>query len=522
MKVFIPCDSAAVSVGADHVAAAISKVYPEAEIVRNGSRGMLWLEPMVELEVDGTRHAFGPVQPTDVPQLDLGGDFRNSDLYIGVTNDIPWLAKQQRWTFERVGVVDPASPEDFLAHGGLSGLKAAVALGPEATITAVTESGLRGRGGAGFPTGIKWKTVAAASAAPHAGAPAGSPVHKYVCVNADEGDSGTFADRMLMEGDPFTLLEGMLIAGYAVGADTGYIYIRSEYPAAIHSMQRAIERAREQGWLGSRVLDTDFGFDIYVRIGAGSYVCGEETAMLESLEGKRGMVRPKPPLPALEGLFGVPTVINNVISIGSVPSIMSRGAAAYAALGTEKSKGTSVFQLAGNIAQGGIVETGFGVTLRDLVQGFGAGTRTGRPIRAVQVGGPLGAYLTESELDVSADYESLLAIDGMLGHGGIVVFDDSVDMARQAKFAMEFCAEESCGKCTPCRIGSTRGVEVIDLIVRGVDSADNKNLLEDLCEVMRDGSLCAMGGLTPLPVLSALHKFPEDFETSPQSGKESE
>lgn len=521
MKVFIPCDSAAVSVGADHVAAAIISAYPDAEIVRNGSRGMLWLEPLVEVEVDGIRHAFGPVQPADIPALDLHGDLKNSDLYIGVTEEISWLAKQQRWTFERVGIIDPASPEDFVAHGGLTGLKAAFALGPEATIAAVTESGLRGRGGAGFPTGIKWKTVAAASAAPHAGSPAGSPVHKYVCVNADEGDSGTFADRMLMEGDPFTLLEGILIAGYAVGADTGFIYIRSEYPAAIHSMQRAIERAREQGWLGSRVLGTDFAFDIHVRIGAGSYVCGEETAMLESLEGKRGMVRPKPPLPALEGLFGVPTVINNVISIGSVPSIMSRGAAAYAALGTEKSKGTSVFQLAGNIAQGGIVETGFGLTLRELVAGFGGGTRTGRPIRAVQVGGPLGAYLTESELDVSADYESLLAIDGMLGHGGVVVFDDSVDMARQAKFAMEFCAEESCGKCTPCRIGSTRGAEVIDLIVRGVDSAENKVLLEDLCEVMRDGSLCAMGGLTPLPVLSALHKFPEDFETNPPSRKES-
>lgn len=526
MKVFVPGDSAAVSVGADRVAAALGAAHPSVEIVRNGSRGLLWLEPLVEIEVEGIRHAFGPVQPQDIPALALTGDYLNSDLYLGITDQLPWLVRQERWTFERVGIVDPASPEDFLAHGGLSGLKAAMAAGAAETIEQVTASGLRGRGGAGFPTGIKWKTVANAVATSHAGAPLGSTTHKYVVVNADEGDSGTFADRMLMEGDPFTLLEGMLIAGFAVGADTGYIYIRSEYPAAIHSMQRAIELSREQGWLGSSILGSsilgsDFAFDIHVRVGAGSYVCGEETAMLESLEGKRGMVRPKPPLPALEGLFGVPTVINNVISMGSVPAIMSRGAEAYAAQGTERSKGTSVFQLAGNIAQGGIVETGFGVSVRELVQGFGGGTRTGRPIRAVQIGGPLGAYLSEAELDVSADYEALAAADAMLGHGGIVVFDDTVDMATQAKFAMQFCAEESCGKCTPCRIGSTRGVEVIDLIVRGENSVGNKELLEDLCEVMRDGSLCAMGGLTPLPVLSALHKFPEDFEPDSQRRKES-
>ncbi len=521
MKVFVPGDSAAVSVGADRVAAALVSAHPSFDIIRNGSRGMLWLEPLVEIDVNGVRHAFGPVAPGDIADLHLTGDFMQSDLYLGVTDQLPWLVRQERWTFERVGIVDPASPEDFVAHGGLNGLRAAMAVGPAETVDLVTASGLRGRGGAGFPTGIKWKTVANAVPTAHAGAPAGSATHKYVVVNADEGDSGTFADRMLMEGDPFTLLEGMLIAGFAVGADTGYIYIRSEYPAAIHSMQRAIDLSREQGWLGDSILDTDFAFDIHVRVGAGSYVCGEETAMLESLEGKRGMVRPKPPLPALEGLFGVPTVINNVISIGSVPSIMSRGAEAYSSLGTGRSQGTSVFQLAGNIAQGGIVETGFGVSVRELVQGFGAGTRTGRPIRAVQIGGPLGAYLSEAELDVSADYEALIAADAMLGHGGIVVFDDTVDMATQAKFAMQFCAEESCGKCTPCRIGSTRGVEVIDLIVRGEDSAGNKELLEDLCEVMRDGSLCAMGGLTPLPVLSALHKFPEDFEPDSQHRKES-
>lgn len=513
MKIYIPCDSAAVSVGADRVAAAIALHFPDADIVRNGSRGMLWLEPLVEVEIESVRYAFGPIQPSDVNQLlaDLAADFTSSDLFLGVTENIEWLASQERWTFERVGVIDPASAEDFLAHGGLSGFTKTLELGPQASIEVVIESGLRGRGGAGFPTGIKWKTVAAAPAVAHAGAPAGSPVHKYVCVNADEGDSGTFADRMLMEGDPFTLIEGMLISGYCTGADTGFIYIRSEYPAAITSMQRAIDSARERGWLGENILNSGFDFGIEVRVGAGSYVCGEETAMLDSLEGKRGMVRPKPPLPALEGLFGVPTVINNVISMASVPSIMTRGASAYAGLGTGRSTGTSVFQLAGNIAQGGIVETGFGISVRDLVSGYGKGTRSGRDIRAVQVGGPLGSYLRETELDVSADYESLVEQGAMLGHGGIVVFDDTVDMARQAKFAMQFCAEESCGKCTPCRIGSTRGAEVIDLITAGVDSEGNTQLLEDLCEVMRDGSLCAMGGLTPLPVLSALHKFPEDF-----------
>lgn len=522
MKIFVPCDSAAVSVGADRVAAAVLACVPKATVVRNGSRGMLWLEPLVEIEIDSVRHAFGPVQPADVPSIieAAKGDLHKSELYLGVTDSIEWLARQDRWTFERVGVVDPASAQDFLDHGGLAGMKATLAVGPEIAISQVTESGLRGRGGAGFPTGIKWQTVANAAATPHVGAPAGSAVHKYVCVNADEGDSGTFADRMLMEGDPFTLIEGMMISGYCVGADTGYIYIRSEYPAAIAAMEHAIDQARERGWLGSAILDSDFSFDIHVRIGAGSYVCGEETAMLESLEGKRGMVRPKPPLPALEGLFGVPTVINNVISMASVPSIMARGAQGYANLGVGRSKGTSVYQLAGNIARGGIVETGFGISVRELVSGFGGGTRTGLPIRAVQIGGPLGAYLTETELDVSADYESLLNAGAMLGHGGIVVFDETVDMARQAKFAMQFCAEESCGKCTPCRIGSTRGVEVIDLIIEGTDREAHTELLEDLCEVMRDGSLCAMGGLTPLPVLSALHKFPSDFNLE-SSRKES-
>jgi formate dehydrogenase iron-sulfur subunit len=410
------------------------------------------------------------------------------------------MRRQQRVTFRRVGVIDPRSAEDFEANGGLAGLRRALTMAPADVVQEVTASGLRGRGGAAFPTGIKWRTVLDAPGD-----------ETYICCNADEGDSGTFADRMLMEGDPFTLVEGMVIAGFAVGAHHGYVYVRSEYPDAVAALEAAVATARGRGWLGPRVLGSGFAFEIEVRVGAGAYICGEETSMLESLEGNRGVVRAKPPLPALEGLFGKPTVVNNVMSLASVPMIVSEGAAAYAALGVGRSLGTKVFQLAGNIARGGIVETAFGITLGELVEDFGGGTATGRPVRAVQVGGPLGAYLPTSEFGLPMDYEAFAAAGAMVGHGGIVVFDESVDMARQARFAMEFCAVESCGKCTPCRIGSTRGVEVIDRIVAGVDREQNLALLEDLCEVMADGSLCAMGGLTPMPVRSALVHFLPDF-----------
>jgi len=501
MRVFVPADSAARSVGADTVAEAIARSTPDATVVRNGSRGMLWLEPLVEVEVDDVRIAYGPVTPEDVPALVAAwGSDGAHPLRLGPTDDLPWLTSQTRLTFARVGVIDPLDADAFEAHGGLRGLRECLLRGGQQVIEAVLASGLRGRGGAGFPAGIKWRTVAAESS-----------TQKYVCVNADEGDSGTFADRMLMEGDPFTLLEGMTIAGLSIGATQGYAYIRSEYPDAIRVMRSAIDIARSRGWLGPDVLGSGAAFDITIRVGAGSYVCGEETAMLESLEGKRGVVRAKPPLPAIAGLFGQPTLISNVLTIAAVPYIVEHGPEAYAALGVGRSKGTQVFQLAGNIKQGGIVELAFGVTLGELVNGYGAGTRSGRPARAIQVGGPLGAYLGTEAMSVSMDYESLADAGGMLGHGGIVVFDDTVDMAEQARFAMEFCAEESCGKCTPCRIGSVRGVEVIDRIIEGQDRQSNTALLIDLCEVMRDGSLCAMGGLTPLPVLSALRGFSEDF-----------
>ncbi|GAA1597905.1 NADH-quinone oxidoreductase subunit NuoF [Kribbella hippodromi] len=505
-RVFVSADSAARSVGADEVAERIAAQAGDVEVVRTGSRGMLWLEPLVEVETPEGRVGYGPVAPEDVDGLIAAGMLTGSPSiagFLGLVDELPWMAKQQRVTFVRVGVVDPRSAADYQAHGGMRGLRAALEMTPAEVVEAVVESGLRGRGGAGFPTGIKWRTVLAAEAD-----------LKFVCCNADEGDSGTFADRMLIEGDPFTLIEGMTIAAYAVGAAEGYVYLRSEYPDAVTTLTAAIDQARAQGWLGPDILGSGFSFDLQVRVGAGAYICGEETSMLESLEGKRGMVRSKPPIPALQGLFGRPTVVNNVLSLATVPAIIADGPAQYAAYGTGRSLGTSVFQLGGNIARGGIVETAFGITLGELVNDFGGGTASGRPVRAVQVGGPLGAYLPVDQFDLPMDYEAFSAAGAMVGHGGIVVFDDTVDMAAMARFAFEFCAAESCGKCTPCRVGAVRGAETIDRILTdtaGSDRARNLGLLEDLCELMTDGSLCAMGGLTPMPVRSAVRHFGEDF-----------
>ncbi|MGD9995832.1 MAG: NADH-ubiquinone oxidoreductase-F iron-sulfur binding region domain-containing protein, partial [Ilumatobacteraceae bacterium] len=501
VTVYVPADAAARSAGADDTATALA-AHPDVRVVRNGSRGMLWLEPMIEVATADGRIAYGPVAATDVEGLLASGVLTGGEhpLRLGPVDELPWLARQDRVTFRRVGLIDPRSTVEYESTGGLAGLRRALSMSPAEVVAEVTESGLRGRGGAAFPTGIKWNTVAQAPG-----------IVKYIACNADEGDSGTFADRMLIEGDPLSLVEGMVIAGYAVGAHEGFVYIRSEYPDAIDTLRAAIAAATEHGWLGDDVLGSGFAFDVHVRVGAGAYICGEETAMLDSLEGKRGIVRAKPPLPALEGLFGKPTVVNNVLTLASVPAILAHGAAAYAAHGVDRSRGTQVFQLAGNIARGGIVETGFGVTLRELIDDFGGGTASGRPVRAVQVGGPLGAYLPSSMFDLPLDYETYSANGAMLGHGGIVVFDDTVDMAAQARFAMEFCAIESCGKCTPCRIGSTRGVELIDKISAGTDRAANLEVLLDLCEVMTDGSLCAMGGLTPQPVRSALTHFLDDF-----------
>jgi formate dehydrogenase iron-sulfur subunit len=510
VTIYVPRDAAALSVGADEVAAAIAaeaaKQKKDVKIVRNGSRGMLFLEPLVEVETPKGRVAYGPVAPGDVASLFSAGflDGKAHKLAHGLTEEIPYFKMQERLTFARCGITDPLSIEDYRKHGGFAGLAKAIDMRPSDIVQEVTTSGLRGRGGAGFPTGIKWKTVHDTAAD-----------QKYVACNADEGDSGTFADRMLMEGDPYCLIEGMTIAAIAGGATKGYIYVRSEYPHAINVLKEAIARAKQANWLGDHIQGSPYSFDLVVRRGAGAYICGEETSMLESIEGKRGLVRYKPPIPAIEGLFGKPTIINNVMSFAAVPIILDKGGEFYKNYGVGRSRGTLAFQLAGNIKQGGLVEKAFGVTTRQLIEDWGGGTATGRPVRAVQVGGPLGAYLTTAKLDVPMDYEEFAKADAMVGHGGLVVFDDTVDMARMARFAMEFCAIESCGKCTPCRIGSQRGVEVIDKIIAGDNREQNVELLEDLCVTMTDGSLCAMGGLTPMPVMSALKGFPEDFNKAP-------
>ena len=515
--IHVPCDSSAIALGANQVAQAISAQAQlhglPIQLIRNGSRGMFWLEPMVEVQTAQGRVAYGPVGVGDVASLFEAG-FINGlahPLFQGLTEQIPFLKNQERLTFMRVGITDPVSLQDYLAHEGYAGLQRALAMSAPQVVQEVLDSGLRGRGGAAFPTGIKWKTVAQTEAA-----------IKYIVCNADEGDSGTFSDRMVMENDPFMLIEGMTIAGIAVGATQGYVYVRSEYPLAIATLTRAIEIAYEHGYLGNQLCGSPHRFDLEVRKGAGSYVCGEETALLESLEGKRGIVRAKPPLPALQGLFGQPTVINNVISLAAVPLILTRGAGFYKNFGMGRSHGTLPIQLAGNVKHGGLVEKAFGVTLRELLYEFGGGTASGRPIRAVQVGGPLGAYLPESQFDTPFDYEAFAAIGATVGHGGIVVFDDTVDMAQQARYAMEFCAIESCGKCTPCRIGSTRGVEAIDKIIANQERTQQVHLLRDLCDVMVNGSLCAMGSMTPNPVLSALNHFSGDFGISKVNGQDGE
>jgi len=511
VRVYISRDSGALCVGAEEVA---TKLREEAErrglaidIVRTGSRGMYWLEPLVEIGTERGRIGYGPVAVKDIDGLLDAGFLQggNHAKGLGLVEDIPFFKNQTRLTFARVGITDPRSVADYRAHDGYAGLMKAIEVEPETIIEQVTTSGLRGRGGAGFPTGIKWKTVSQTIAA-----------QKYIVCNADEGDSGTFADRMIMEGDPFVLIEGMTIAGIAVGATYGYIYIRSEYPHSVEAMEIAIEEARKAGMLGRNIAGSEYTFDMEVRVGAGAYVCGEETSLLESVEGKRGEVRAKPPLPAHIGLFGKPTVINNVLSLASVPIIMDKGAEFYRDYGMGRSRGTMPIQLAGNIKHGGLYETAFGITLGALVDDIGGGTRSGRPVRAVQVGGPLGAYFPRALFDTPFDYEAFTAADGLIGHGGIVVFDDTVDMAKMARFAMEFCAIESCGKCTPCRIGSARGMELMDKIVAGEERAANLLVLEDLCNTMKFGSLCALGGFTPYPVMSALTHFPEDFGAEPK------
>jgi formate dehydrogenase iron-sulfur subunit len=503
MKIWLPRDAAALALGADDVAEVLLAEAGargiDLTLVRNGSRGMIWLEPLLEIDTPDGRIGFGPVTPADVAMILDAPDSHPKAL--GLVEALPWMARQTRLTFARCGVIDPLSLADYKAHGGLSGLRRAMGMDGAGIVSEVTESGLRGRGGAGFPTGIKWDTVRKAQAD-----------RKYIVCNADEGDSGTFADRMIMEGDPFTLIEGMIIAGLGVGATKGFVYLRSEYRDAIEVMNAAVSIARDAGLLGASVLGTGPTFDMEIRVGAGAYVCGEETSLLNSLEGKRGVVRAKPPLPALQGFMGKPTVVNNVISLATVPVIFEKGAGFYRDFGLGRSRGTIPLQIAGNVKQGGLFETAFGLSLGQIVDDIAGGTRTGRPVKAVQVGGPLGAYFPRSKFDTPFGYEEFDGQGGLIGHAGVVVFDDTADMLGMARFAFEFCAVESCGKCTPCRIGAVRGVETMDRIARG--DADAIPLLTDLCETMKDGSLCALGGFTPYPVLSALTHFPDDFATT--------
>jgi formate dehydrogenase iron-sulfur subunit len=505
-KIYIPIDSTAKSLGANEVAHFIEleaqsrKI--DLQIIRNGSRGLFWLEPMLEVETDQGRIAYGPITQNDIESL-FDAEFfmgKAHPLFLGVTEEIDWLKKQERLTFARVGVIDPINIKDYEKYDGFKGLKKAIELKPNEIVKEITDSGLRGRGGAAFPTGIKWQTVHDAPSD-----------KKYIVCNADEGDSGTYSDRMIMENDPFVLIEGMIIAGLAVGADQGYIYLRSEYPDALKVLNEAIDTAKQNNYLGQNILGSQFNFELEVTRAAGAYICGEETSLLESLEGKRGMVRYKPPLPAIEGLYGKPTVVNNVISLATVPIILDKGAKHYADFGLGRSKGTLPIQLAGNLKKTGLIEKAFGITLRELLYDFGGGSASGKPIKAVQVGGPLGAFIPEAQFDMPLDYETFAKVNAVVGHGGIVAFDDTVDMSKMARYSFEFCAIESCGKCTPCRIGSTRGMEVIDKIKSGIDVEKNEKLLRDLSETMVDGSLCAMGGMTPFPVMSALNYFPADF-----------
>ena len=504
--IYVPCDSSAISLGADRIATTIineaKKRNIAIQLIRNGSRGLFWLEPLVEVDTPEGRIAYGPIQLNDVTGL-FDANFIQGGahpLFLGLIEELDYLKKQQRLTFARTGKTDPVNLDDYIKHDGFKGLKNALNQSQADIVKEVTDSGLRGRGGAAFPTGIKWNTVLNTPSE-----------QKYIICNADEGDSGTFSDRMVMEGDPFVLIEGMTIAGLAVGATQGYIYLRVEYPHAHKALNTAIEKAYQANYLGNNIQGSGKVFNLEVRLGAGAYICGEETSLMESLEGKRGLVRFKPPLPAISGLFGKPTVVNNVISLASVPIILDKGGDYYRDFGMGRSRGTLPLQLAGNIKHAGLVELAFGMTLRELLYDFGGGSASGRPIKAVQVGGPLGAYLPESQFDTPLDYEAFATNWTVLGHGGVVAFDDTANMAELARYNMEFCAIESCGKCTPCRIGSTRGYEVIDSIIAGQDIGKNIPLLRDLCNTLLNGSLCALGGMTPYPVLSALNHFPKDF-----------
>jgi len=494
VRLYLSNDTSSCAAGTERLAEAWRQ-RSDVELVRTSSRGAFYLEPMVERDSPEGRLAWCHVTADDLPKI-LAGDGGNP------VSTIPFLSKQTRHTFAAFGMTEPLSLEAYQAHGGFAGLRKARQVSPSAIIREIKTSRLRGRGGAAFPVWKKWDVAATTTAD-----------RKYVVANADEGDAGTYCDRMIMEGDPFRLIEGMLICARAIGAGAGYIYCRQEYPAATACLRAAIRAAGEAGWLESDGQP----FTIEVVSGAGSYVCGEETALLESLEGRRGVVRARPPHPAQSGLYGRPTIVSNVLTFATIPNILARGGAWHASLGTEGSCGTIALQLGGRVKQPGLIEIPFGLTLREVLDQFGQGVADGARLKAVQVGGPLGSLFTDAQLDIPICFDEFAKADAILGHGGIVVFDDQTDMLELSRHLMAFVADESCGKCVPCRIGSLRAREILERIQSGQATEADLSLLTELGDTMKATSLCALGSRAPYPVLSALQQFPVEFRSRVRS-----
>ncbi len=488
-RLYLSNDTSSRAAGAERLAEHL-RTRADVQLIHTSSRGAFFLEPMIERDSPTGRVAWCHVALDDLPNIIMGTGGMPVDA-------IPYLAKQTRATFANFGITEPLALDEYQSRGGFKGLEAALAMAPEAIIQELKISRLRGRGGAAFPVWNKWQVAHQTDAN-----------EKYVVVNADEGDAGTYCDRMVMEGDPFRLIEGMLICAHAIGATKGFIYCRQEYPAAAWSIRTAIRKADE-----AELLEVNGRtFSIELVMGAGSYVCGEETALLESLEGRRGVVRAKPPYPAVAGLYGRPTIVSNVLTFATVPNILAKGGAWHASLGTERSRGTIALQLGGRLKQAGLVEIPFGMTLRHVLDQFGGGMAPGSRFKAVQVGGPLGSLFPESQLDIPICYDAFAEAGAILGHGGIVVYDQETDMVDLARHFMAFTADESCGKCTPCRIGSVRGREILERIQAGGGTVESLDLLKDLGETMKATSLCALGGRAPYPVLTAIEQFPEEFQ----------
>lgn len=479
-----------------------SGVGDRVQVVGVGCMGFCGRGPLVSVEVaDGSVPAahYEKVTPEQAPSIIEAIQGKPTTAELGDRNH-PFFARQMLVVRENSGKIDPERIEDYLAIGGYEALhKVLFERSPDDVVQEIIRSGLRGRGGAGYPTGLKWATVAKM--------PAGQ---KYVICNGDEGDPGAFMDSSVLESDPHRILEGMAIAGYAMGANQGFIYVRAEYPLAIHHLNKAIQQAKQRGFLGSQIFDTSFDFKIDIRVGAGAFVCGEETALIASVEGGRGIPRPRPPYPAISGLLGQPTSINNVETLGNIVPIIKRGAAWFAGIGTEKSKGTKIFALTGKIRNTGLIEVPMGMTLREIVEDLGGGVVEGS-VKAVQTGGPSGGCIPADKLDTPVDYESLLALGSMMGSGGMVVMDDRTSMVEVAKFYMDFCREETCGKCIPCRTGTVQMYELLAKLVNRQATTRDLDRLEQLCHLVRETSLCGLGMSAPNPVLSTMRYFKQEY-----------